>query len=268
MMKSPFPGMDPYLEDPAIWRGFHHGFAEEVRAQLNQSLGPDYYADLEVHTVLEEVGVLTSHSIYPDAAVLGVENPPSPASGGTAVVTAPIVRDLPETEQYKLRTVQVRRTDTHRLVTAIEILSPYNKRGDGLDLYRAKRWRLLRSEIHLIEIDLLRGGSRPGPELQNPPIETDYLVLLNRFNPELEGRRSEIWPVTISEPLPTCPVPLLPPDPDVLLDLTGIMENVYERSAYGRRINYSQPVPAPPLRPEMKKWLAKQTGQGEIPGTL
>lgn len=218
-MKSSFPGMDPYLEEPAIWRGFHHGFAEEIRANINGIIDSKYYADLRIQI-----------------AVTG-------------------------SEQYKLRTVQVRRTDTHRLVTAIEILSPYNKRGDGLDLYRAKRWRLLRSDVHLIEIDLLRGGSRPGPELQNPPIVTDYLVLLNRFNPELEGRRSEIWPVTISEPLPTCPVPLLPPDPDVLLDLTGIMENVYELSAYGRRINYSQPVPAPPLRPEMEAWISERLGQ-------
>ena len=44
-MESPFPGMDPYLEDPAIWRGFHHGLAEEIRARLNMSLEPKYYAD-------------------------------------------------------------------------------------------------------------------------------------------------------------------------------------------------------------------------------
>jgi len=84
-MKSPFPGMDPYLEDPAIWRGFHHGFAEEIRAELNQTLGPNYYADLEVHTVLEEVGVITSHTVYPDAAVLGLDPDFTTGQGKTAV---------------------------------------------------------------------------------------------------------------------------------------------------------------------------------------
>lgn len=128
-MKSPFPGMDPYLEDPAIWRGFHHGFAEEIRAQLNHILSPEYFADLEVHTVLEEVGVLTTHTVYPDAAVLGIEPTFVTAQSGATVSAAPIVRDLPETEPHKLRTVQVRQTDTHQLVTAIEILTPYNKRG-------------------------------------------------------------------------------------------------------------------------------------------
>lgn len=27
-MASPFPGMDPYLEDPAFWPDFHHRFLE------------------------------------------------------------------------------------------------------------------------------------------------------------------------------------------------------------------------------------------------
>jgi hypothetical protein len=141
-------------------------------------------------------------------------------------------------------------------VTAIEILSPYNKRGDGLDLYRAKRWRLIRSDVHLVELDLLRGGSRPGPELQNPPIITDYVILLNRYNLDGERRRSEIWPVALSEPLPSCPIPLLSPDPDVILELTEVMQNVYVRSAYDRRLDYTQPVPSPALRPTMEEWLA------------
>lgn len=258
MTKSPFPGMDPYLEDPTIWPGFHHGFAEEIRAQLNQIIGPRYYADVEVHTVLEEVGVLTSHHIYADAAVLEAE--PTLLTGQSAVVVtaAPLVRDLPEIEQHKLRTVQVKRTDTHQLVTAIEILSPYNKRGDGLELYRVKRWRLIRSEVHLVELDMLRGGTRPGQEVQQPPIDTDYIILVNRGNPVGERRRSEIWPVALSEPLPACPIPLLPPDPDAVLALAEVMQQVYKRAAYARRLDYTQPVPPPPLRPAMEKWLVER----------
>jgi hypothetical protein len=94
--------MDPYLEAPEIWRGFHHLLADEIIAQLNAVLGPRYYADVEVRT-------------------------------------APIQRLAMLPEEHKLRTVQVRETTTDTLVTAIEILSPVNKRGDGLHLYRAKR---------------------------------------------------------------------------------------------------------------------------------
>jgi hypothetical protein len=65
--------------------------------------------------------------------------------------------------------VQVRETATDTLVTAIEILSPVNKRGNGLHLYCAKRKSLLRTDMHVIELDLLRGGERPGWEVKEPP---------------------------------------------------------------------------------------------------
>src|SRR4029434_4986123 len=169
-MSSPFPGMDPYLEAPEIWRGFHHSLADEIKAQLNAKLSPRYYADVEVRTVLEEVGVATTKTVYPDAAIL--ENVLATPSSATAVAipAAPIQRLAMLPEEHKLRTVQVRETATDTLVTAIEILSPVNKRGDGLHLYRAKRKSLLRTDVHLIELDLLRDGERPGWEVKQPPL--------------------------------------------------------------------------------------------------
>ena len=58
------------------------------------------------------------------------------------------------------------------------------------------------------------------------------------------------------EPLPLCPVPLLPPDADVPLSLGEVLAQVYQRAAYARRIDYALPVPPPPLRPAMQRWLA------------
>ena len=103
-------------------------------------------------------------------------------------------------------TVQVRETATDTLVTAIEVLSPVNKRGDGLSLYRAKRKSLIQTEVHLIELDLLRGGERPGWEVKEPPLVCEYMVLVHRASGG-DMRRSEIWPVVLHEPLPLCPVP-------------------------------------------------------------
>ncbi len=160
-------------------------------------------------------------------------------------------------EPYKIRTVQVRETTAGTLVTALEILSPVNKRGDGLQTYREKRRRLLRSEVHVIELDLLRGGERPGWEVNNPPIACDYIVLVNRaFRGDM--RQSEIWPVALNELLPICPVPLLLPDPDVPLHLGEVLTNVYHRAAYDRRSDYAAPVPPPPLRSAMQDWLTRK----------
>jgi hypothetical protein len=256
-MPSPFPGMDPYLEAPDLWRGFHHSFADEMKAQLNAGLSPRYYADVEVHTVLEEVGIATAKTVYPDAAVLETAFAAPTATAAVAIPAAPVRRLAMIPEEYKTRTVQVRTTDTNTLVTAIEILSPVNKRGDGLYLYRAKRKSLLRTDVHFIELDVLRGGERPGWEVKEPPLTCEYIVLVNRaFRGEI--RQSEIWPVALHEPLPLCPVPLLPPDPDVPLSLGEVLANVYQRAAYARRIDYTSPVPPPPLRPEMQRWWASR----------
>ena len=167
-MSSPFPGMDPYLEAPEIWRGFHHLLADEIIAQLNEKLSPRYYADVEVRTVLEEVGVATTKTVYPDAAILETVQATSSSATAVAIPAAPIQRLAMLPEEHKLRTVQVRETATDTLVTAIEILSPVNKRGDGLHLYRAKRKSLLRTDVHVIELDVLRGGERPGWEVKEP----------------------------------------------------------------------------------------------------
>src|SRR5712691_5875966 len=106
----------------------------------------------------------------------------------------------------RLYTVEVRETDTMRLVTAIEILSPVNKRPshEAYHDYRRKRRALLRSTTHLLEIDLLRGGERP--RLVHPVPCAPYYVALSRVD-----RRPyvEVWPIQLWEKLPVLPVPLL-----------------------------------------------------------
>ncbi|MBI2876268.1 MAG: DUF4058 family protein, partial [Candidatus Tectomicrobia bacterium] len=115
--------------------------------------------------------------------------------------------------------------------------------------------QLLLSPVHLVEIDLLRGGERPGREVADPPLEADYILLVNRCRAGDERRISEIWPVALQEPLPVLPVPLLPPDPDVALELNAAIRAVYVRAGYAWRIHYQRPVPPPELRPEMAVWL-------------
>jgi hypothetical protein len=153
----------------------------------------------------------------------------------------------------KLRAVHIYETETRTLVTSIGILSPVNKRGQGLERYRQKRRRILLSDVHLIEIDLLLGGQRPGREVNEPALDTDYVLLVNRANDS--PRISEIWPVALNETLPTLPVPLLPPDPDVPLDMAAILQNIYARAVYARRIDYTRPVPPPKLRPAIQAWM-------------
>ncbi|MEZ4870308.1 MAG: DUF4058 family protein [Caldilineaceae bacterium] len=259
-MTSPFPGMDPYLEHPEIWPGFHHRLANEVADQLNPLIEPKYYADIEVRTVVEEVALGKRALVIPDTAIFdrSLTAPPAALAGAAvAIPAAPIRRTVRIPTETKLLAVQIFSTEFGELVTSIELLSPYNKRQfAGLNRYQHKRRKLLRAPVHLVEIDLLRDGVRPGPEVQEPALDTDYVLLVNR-NQDGADRASEIWPVALNEALPIIPIPLLPPDPDAPLDLRAAITNIYARARYRLRIDYRQPVPPPTLRPAMATWLAQ-----------
>jgi len=214
-MPSPFPGMDPFIESQREWPDFHSDLAGEIRARLNQDL----------------------------QATNG---------GSVAVIDPPLAQSqVPVEVELRIVSVEVREVDSDRLVTAIEILSPVNKRnGPQRDKYLQKRQELFRSLVHVMEIDLLRVGHRSPLEIEPPP--APYYITLGRGN-----RRPavDIWPVQLDEKLPRVPVPLTPPDPDVVLDLNTIAKDVYERGAYARRLDYSQQVPSPRLDQNQQEWV-------------
>lgn len=255
-MPSPFPGMDPFLEDPEIWPDFHADLAVELKRHLNRQMSAAYFATVEIQSVLDDIEVDIAYKIRPDVSIyeipVGAVEPLAESVATIAIPAAPITRLAPL--PTRLRAVRVYRTDTRELVTTIEILSPFNKRpaSDGLSDFRRKRMFILTSHVHLVELDLLRGGERPGFEVIDRPLDTDYVLLVNRAGVE---RVSEIWPVALNETFPVIPIPLLPPDPDVPLDLNEAVREVYAGSRYERRIAYQAPLPSPPVRPVLREWV-------------
>ncbi|MEZ4705997.1 MAG: DUF4058 family protein [Caldilineaceae bacterium] len=260
-MESPFPGMDPYIEAPKIWSDFHNGLADEIRAELNRHIRPNYYAALTPYVTYDtiEVSQTKTHGIYPD---VGVWKGPAGSAGGVAVadlIATPAVESTVTLEMpLELFSVEIHRSDTDFLVTSIEILSPVNKRPshDAYADYQRKRRELLRSATHLLEIDLLRGGTRP-PLTQSVP-EAPYYVMLSRAT---DRPHVKVWPILFNAHLPVVPVPLLEPDPDVLIDLGAIVASVYERGGYDARINYRDPTPPPALKKAEAEWIDQLLAQ-------
>ena len=125
--------------------------------------------------------------------------------------------------------VEIRDRLERRLVTAIEVLSPTNKRGDGREEYLKKRHRILRSEAHLVEIDLLRAGRRIPMKRALPPAPYYVYVGRDEFRPV-----TDVWPIRLDQPLPSIPIPLLAGDADVILDLQLAVTAVYDLSDYDR----------------------------------
>ncbi|MFO0968971.1 MAG: DUF4058 family protein [Gemmataceae bacterium] len=147
--------------------------------------------------------------------------------------------------------VEVRDVEHERLVTAIEILSPTNK-GTGRDEYLEKRAEYLHGPAHLMEIDLTREGQRI--PVRKPLPTAPYFVFLSRV-----GRRPmmDVWPIAWDQRLPTVPVPLLPGDADVPLDLQDAFDRVYDEAGFDLAAHYNE-GPTPPLPRELRGWATKR----------
>lgn len=188
--------------------------------------------------MIEGVAVETA-SIYPDASVIDRSGTAGKSSGQkTAGAPFQVATLMPEAIPHV--TVEIRDTAHRQLVTAIEILSPYNKRGEGLEEYLTKQGKILLSSAHLLEIDLLRSGQRV-PMRQALP-SAPYFVFLSRA-----WRRplTDVWPVRLDQPLPPIPVPLLAGDDDVTLDLAQAFSSVYESCGYDLDVDYTRPPEVP-----------------------
>ncbi len=236
-MLSPFPGMDPYIER-SDWEDFHARMINTISDSIIEPLGDRYLPRIERRIYVD--------SIPPDApnqrvADVGIVERPSWDGGAVAVATAPIATiepvtlPLPRPVERREAYLEIRLADSSRVVTNIELLSPANKRpgSEGLQQYTDKRDAILRTTTHLVEIDLLLAGQSWNLP-QMPP--GDYAAFVARGN-----RRSgvDVYRWKRDRRLPTIPIPLIAPDPDVPLDLQSVFNTVYQRARYDRSIDYN-----------------------------
>ncbi len=250
-MPNPFPGMDPYLEGD-LWTTVHTDLCAEIARQLSPKLRPKYVALSTRRVVLappdENEGPAGQR--FPDVGVLSSHGPG--ASPGAAVASAPLVIAASLPEPIPHVSIEIRDVAERRLVTCIEVLSPTNKRGPGREEYAAKRFQILSGAAHLVEIDLLRVGTRfPTAE---PLPAVPYFVFISQA-----GRRHEVqvWPIALVQPLPVFPIPLLPGDSAVPLDLQQALAVVYDIIGYDELVDYTQPPPGP-LTSAEAVWVEEQ----------
>jgi hypothetical protein len=252
--------MDPYLEG-SLWMGVHTQLLAEIARQLAPRLRPKYVAHTSERFVvtISEGSSLLRASLHPDVGVAEARFP-GPMTGASRTVAAPLQVTTLMPEAIPHVTVEIFDAASRQLVTAIEVLSPTNKRPEGREEYLAKRARVLRSPAHLLEVDLLRDGARV-PTLEPLP-PAAYFVFLSRAE---KRPVMDVWPVRLSDRLPAVPVPLLEGDPDVLLDLQQCFTNVYDLLAYDLVVDYTQAAPGTLSRDEAA-WVEETLGRGTSAG--
>lgn len=255
-MPSPFPGMDPYLEAPEFWGGFHVRLYNKIGESLNATLPEGYYAELDEYVWLQEEQSEERERLGKPDTFISDQNgahESAKGKGGIAIMPSPVYVSLPKAIKRKHRFVKIVGPDRLTVVTVIEVLSPANKaKGEERKTYLDKRGEYLATGTNLVEIDLLRDGGRM-PFGEPPPKMADYYLFVCRKS---EYPRAEVWPFTIRYSIPTIPVPLKPEHGDVPLDLQrGVLE-VYDLNRYSQRIDYSNP-PEPALRRPDAEWAAE-----------
>jgi hypothetical protein len=249
-MPNPFPGMDPYLEGD-LWTTVHTDLCAEIARQLAPKLRPKYVALSTRRVILappdESEGAAGQR--FPDVGILSTHTPGS--SHAAAVASAPLIvaANLPEPIPHV--SIEIRDVAQRRLVTCIEVLSPTNKRGPGREEYAGKRFQILSGSAHLVEIDLLRAGTRfPTAPLPAAP----YFVFVSHAEKRGEV---EVWPMALEHPLPPVAIPLLPGDTPVSLELQQALGVIYDILGYDELIDYTRPPPGP-LTPAEAAWIEGQ----------
>src|SRR5438552_1246389 len=257
-MASPIPGMDPFLEDPAVFPDLHDNLIAELRNAINAQLPPPYYASSASRVWVEP----SQRRLGPDVDVLRPERPGSGAVASPPVATAvarpPVVVRIPKEEVREIYLDIYAKPGNERLVTTIEVLSLTNKTsaGEGRPQYLQKQREVLASKVNLVEIDLLRGGQHTTVvRLEDALVKAgpfDYHVCVRAFE---EPDDFVIYPISLGERLPIVKIPLLPGDGSVPVDLQALLDRCYDMGLYQRRVPYGERTPVPPLSPEQTVWV-------------
>ncbi|WP_395146338.1 DUF4058 family protein [Armatimonas sp.] len=202
-MPSPFPGMDPFLEDPEYWHDIHVMLIAELSRFLNRALPEGLVAHIERAVELPHLEIVTARG-------------------------------------------------QKQVVTAIEILSPVNKSGQGRTQYQQKQQEILLSHTHLLEIDLLRGGEHTvAVPLADPKQDTewDYIVCLHRAG----AAGVEFWDIDLHDSLPEITIPLTPEHPDLVFPFQAAFERIYDDGPFRREVDYTN-EPTPRLKGHDAQW--------------
>jgi hypothetical protein len=217
-MPSPFPGMDPYLEEDTLWPAFHHQLVMGLYQLLLPALADRYRARVSQRHYATEQVLFTS-----------------------------IQRDE-HLEEY----IEIRQRSDGRLVTLLDIASPTNKTTErGRRVYLDKREEAKRLHANLVEIDLVLQG-QPLLEYSRDGLpDWDYAVTVSRAR---QPERYEIYTATLQKKLPRFRLPLAADDRDHVLDLPIAFAKCFDQGDFAAQIDYERD-PTVSLNDEDKKWL-------------
>lgn len=226
-MASPFPGMNPYLEEGTVWPVFQHHLVMCLYQILLPGLVDRYRARVGQRNYVTEMALFTS-----------------------------VIR-----EDHQEEFIEIRQRTDGKLITLLDVVSPTNKTtGTGRKAYLAKREEARDQGANLVEIDLVLQGE-PTLEYSREGLpDWDYAVTVTRAR---QPESHEIYSSTLQKRLPRFRLPLAADDRDTVLDLHASFSRCFEQGGFRNKIEYARD-PSVPLTEENRRWLAEVLRQHNL----
>ncbi len=243
--------MDPWLEKPGLWSGFHTTLIVALRAELTMRLPKGFFAEVEQYIWLQadddDQQLYIPDNYIATNAAAGTLHTKKKLS--TASPTAHVLLPLAKANKSK-RCIRVYDKENNKVITVIELLSPSDKnKSNEYHRYISKREEYMAAGINLVEIDLLRRGNRMPMGRDDVP-DGDYYVFVSRAE---DFPRADVWSFTVREPIPVVPVPLTPDREPIPLAIRAGLDRAYDDADYANRLDYGSP-PQPKLRTSDALW--------------
>lgn len=256
--------MNPFLEAPNRWQSFHSMFLGTLQQQLSALLPPGFVSRPEqrVYIVPEERDTRPEVVAPAPASASNRQDrpPPTGRTSGAPRQTPPERAPRPAGQVVE-KFIEIRdvRSSAKNVVAIIELLNPATKETSSIERaeYRKKQNAVLTGAMHLIEIDLLRGGEHTVYVPENVLRSRgafDYVVTLSDASQPTEYL---FWRVSLREPLPVIDIPLAEGIIGIKLDLQTVFDTCWEANRLDADIDSTIAL-TPPLSAEDAPWVAKQ----------
>jgi hypothetical protein len=114
MARSPFPGMDPYLEGSTLWPDVHNRLMNIFAEQLTPLLVPKYVAELDTQIVIDSFGDSgpETESVLPDVTITQPRMLKESGAVAIGLAAPPLRRRVPMSVPTRLVTIYIRQRES------------------------------------------------------------------------------------------------------------------------------------------------------------
>lgn len=226
-MPSPFPGMDPFLEEEKLWPAFHQHLVQSLYQMLLPGLMDRYRARVLHREYVLEQALFTS-----------------------------VVRE-PRQEPF----IEIRQRTDGKLVTILDVVSPTNRTSSkGRDEFLGRRLESRRMAASSVEIDLVLQGTSLHDYSREGLPDWDYAVTVVRSS---RPEQYEIYTATLQKRLPRFRLPLSSDDRDTVVDLQAAFQRAFDQGDFVTQIAYDKD-PTTTLSDTQRRYLDEKLRDGKL----